>query len=107
MSNQKNPAKNTLVRRKAIQSAIQPCIEASLKSLTDLDLTREEDQRRFIRALVHVGAAHVLNAGGTPDAIFGACVEALAKEIQSRQIEVPVEALQQPETLFLQSPALA
>ena len=107
MSNQKNPNKNTLVRRKAIQTAIQPCIEAALKSLTDLDLSREEDARRFVRALVHVGAAHVLDAGGDPATVFTACVEALSKEVEARTLALPTPEMLPAPTLFLQPPANA
>lgn len=87
--------KNTDVRRTAIQTALAPAIEAALAGIEKLDLSRIEDQRRLFRALVHIGAARLLDAGCPPQVAASFAVEAIAKEVDARTNAIPVDALPQ------------
>lgn len=84
--------KNTDVRRHTIQNALAPAIESALAGIEKLDMTRPEDMRRFFRALVHIGADHLLNAGCPPQTIAGFAVEAIAREVEARTNALTVEA---------------
>ena len=74
--------KNTLVRRKDIQNALAPKVFEALSTLPLLDLTREEDQRRFFRALVHIGTETLLDYHVAPQSLMSLAAEAISKEVE-------------------------
>lgn len=75
-------SKSTLVRRAVIQSTLAPAVEAALKGIEQLDLSRPEDARRLMRALVRIGAAKVLATHG-PEMVASACIEGIAREVEA------------------------
>lgn len=75
--------KNTLVRRKQLQTALSPVIHEALGSIEQLDLNREEDARRLMRALVRIGASELLAHGHAPSLLAEACIEGLAREVEA------------------------
>jgi hypothetical protein len=73
--------KNNNVRRHTLQTAIAPAIQTALDGVTGLDLNRAEDQRRLMRAAVHVVAGMLLEKGANPNVLAEASLEALSKEL--------------------------
>lgn len=75
--------KNSLVRRAAIQSTLTPAVDAALKSIEQLDLSRPEDARRLVRALTRIACEKVLTTHG-PNFVAHACLEAVAREMEAK-----------------------
>lgn len=75
--------KNTECRRSAIQNAISPVIDAALEGVPGFDFSRDEDQRRLVRALVRVAASKLIPQGVNPTAILVQCAEAIAREVEA------------------------
>lgn len=75
--------KNTLVRRKLIQNTISPGIHEALAGIEGLDLSREEDARRLMRALVRIGASELLARGHGPQLLAEACLEGVGREVEA------------------------
>lgn len=84
MSAQNNPEKSKLVRRADIQNAVGPALASTLAGIPNLDLTRAEDQRRVMRAVVRLVAGQALDAGADPRALLNAAVEAIGRELEAR-----------------------
>ena len=76
--------KNTNVRRIQIQNAIAPGIKKAIAEMPELVLNRPEDQRRLMRAAVHIVADLLLDNGADPNALAGAAIEAIGKELNDR-----------------------
>lgn len=76
--------KNNNVRRIAIQTAIAPALQTALDGVAGLDLNREEDRRRLMRATVHVVAGMLLEKGENPNVLAAACIEALGREVETQ-----------------------
>lgn len=83
--------KNNAVRRTTIQAAVAPAVEAALKGIEALDLSRPEDARRLMRALVRIGCSKALEAHG-PGLLAQACIEAIAREVEGRTETFVAEA---------------
>jgi hypothetical protein len=77
--------KNNAVRRTLIQNVVTPSIHGALAAVPGLDLNREEDRRRTMRAAVHVVAGLLLEKGANPNDLAQACLEAITKEMQNLQ----------------------
>jgi hypothetical protein len=92
-------SKSTLVRRNTIQAALAPKVFEALSTIDLLDLSRVEDQRRFFRALVHIGAETLLMRGAQPEALLALSVEAISKEVAARENALVVAGI--PEDSFL------
>lgn len=73
--------KNNTVRRHTIQTGIAPALQTALDAVPGLDLSREEDQRRLMRAAVHTVAGMLLEKGANPNILAASCLEAIAKEV--------------------------
>lgn len=94
--------KNTDVRRHTIQTALAPAIESALAGIEKLDMTRPEDMRRFFRALVHIGAARLLDAGCPAQVAAGFALDAIAKEVETRNAATIVATgITQEESAYL------
>jgi len=79
--------KNNAVRRTAIQTALAPAVHGALAAVPGLDLNREEDRRRTMRATVHTVARLLLEKGANPNELLAACVEAISKELEALQAQ--------------------
>lgn len=79
--------KNTTVRRTLIQNLVAPSIHGALAAVPGLDLDREEDRRRVMRATVHTVAGLLLEKGANPNELLQACVEAISKELEALQAQ--------------------
>jgi len=79
--------KNNAVRRTAIQTALAPAVHGALAAVPGLDLNREEDRRRTMRATVHTVAGLLLEKGANPNELLQACVEAISKELEALQAQ--------------------
>lgn len=79
--------KNNNVRRHTIQTAIAPALQTALDAVPGLDLNREEDQRRLMRAAVHVVAGMLLEKGAHPTNLAAACVEAIGRELETQALQ--------------------
>ena len=79
--------KNNTVRRTLIQSVVAPSIHGALAAVPGLDLNREEDRRRVMRATVHTVAGLLLEKGANPNELLQACVEAISKELEALQAQ--------------------
>lgn len=77
--------KSSIVRRTAIQAILASPIHGAIAAVPSLDLNREEDQRRTMRAAVHVVAGLLLEKGANPNDLAQACLEAISKEMQNLQ----------------------
>jgi hypothetical protein len=75
--------KNNAVRRTLVQTTLAPSIHGALAAVPGLDLNREEDRRRVMRAVVHVVGGLLLDKGANPNALLAACVEAISKELEA------------------------
>ena len=76
--------KSNKVRRSQIQKALAPAIQNALDGLIDLDLNREEDRRRLMRAAVHTVAGMLLEKGEHPNNLAVACMEAIHRELHDQ-----------------------
>jgi len=79
--------KNNAVRRTAIQTTLAPAVHGALAAVPGLDLNREEDRRRTMRATVHTVAGLLLEKGANPNELLQACVEAISKELEALQAQ--------------------
>lgn len=69
--------------RTDIQTAIAPAVIGQALSLEGLDLNDPAHQRRFLRALVHIGAAELLSRGMSVKQLAAAALEAVVHEQQA------------------------
>lgn len=76
--------KNNTVRRHQIQSTIGPALQKAIDAVPGLDLNREEDRRRLMRAVVHTVGGILLEKGENPNNLAVACMEALHRELQDQ-----------------------
>jgi len=79
--------KNNAVRRTTIQNVVAPAVHGALAAIPGLDLNREEDRRRTMRATVHTVAGLLLEKGANPNELLQACVEAISKELEALQAQ--------------------
>ena len=79
--------KNNEVRRTAIQAILASPIHGAIAAVPSLDLNREEDRRRVMRATVHTVAGLLLEKGANPNELLAACVEAISKELEALQAQ--------------------
>ena len=78
---------NNEVRRTAIQAILASPIHGAIAAVPSLDLNREEDRRRVMRATVHTVAGLLLEKGANPNELLAACVEAISKELEALQAQ--------------------
>jgi len=81
--------------RKQLQSSLAQGVEMALATVPAFRADDVDHLRRFMRAMVHIGAARLLDAGAPPAAIVAYCIEALAHEVEARKaasVEATVEA---------------
>lgn len=79
--------KSNTVRRATIQAVLAPSIHGAIAVVPGLDLNREEDRRRTMRAAVHVIAGLLLEKGANPADLAQACLEAISKEMEGAQAQ--------------------
>lgn len=101
-------SKSTLVRRKQMQAALAPAVQQALAGLEKLDLNRPEDARRFMRALVHIGAGELLMRGHAPQTLAEACLEAIGREVETfipgAVVSQTVKQLESGQPAYLMAP---
>ena len=79
--------KSNIVRRTLIQNVLAPSIHGAIAAVPGLDLNREEDRRRLMRATVHTVAGLLLEKGANPNELLQACIEAISKEMEALQAQ--------------------
>lgn len=70
--------------RTGIMLKLSPAIENALKE-AGLDMTRTDILRRFFRAMVHLAAKKLLDAGAPPDFLVAQTIEAIGHEMAARK----------------------
>ena len=90
------------VDRRAIQNVIAPAIEQAMSAVPSFDMSDEAHQRRFFRALVHIGARELMLRGVSIKDLAGHVSMALAHEFdeykQSIASASSISALILPQT---------
>ena len=70
--------------RTGIMLKLSPAIEKVLKD-EGLDMTRPDLMRRYFRAMVHLAAKKLLDAGAPPDFLVAQTIEAIGHELEARK----------------------
>lgn len=70
--------------RTGIMKQIEPVIEEALVA-SGLNLNNPDILRRYFRALVHVGAKRLLDAGAPAQFVAGQAIEAIGHELAERE----------------------